>query len=224
MSIKIYLSPSNQNANTYATGNTNEMIQCNKIAESVESHLVRHGFEVKKAPQGQDMRVSINESNSWGADLHVPIHTNALNGTLTGGTLIMLYSTTGDNLKAGQAIFNQLAPITPGKDYSIRANTSLAELNSTKAISVYIECEFHDTIEGANFIINNTEEIGKAIAHGICDYFGIKWYGNTSTEEEKQETFYRVQVGAFSNKENANKQLEELRKEGYVGFIVEVKR
>lgn len=30
--IKIYLSPSNQNANTYATGNTNEMAQCDKIA------------------------------------------------------------------------------------------------------------------------------------------------------------------------------------------------
>lgn len=220
MSIKIYLSPSNQDANTYATGDTNEMIQCNKIAESVKYHLERHNFEVKKAPQGQDMWVSINESNSWKADLHIPIHTNAFNGTLTGGTLIMLYSIKGDNLKAGQAIFNQLAPITPGKDYSIRANTGLAELNSTNAIAVYVECEFHDTVEGSNFIINNIDKIGEAIAHGVCDYYNVDWI----EEKPKSEVFYRVQVGAFSNKDNAENQLEQLKKDGYDGFIVEVKR
>lgn len=220
MSIKIYLSPSNQDANTYATGDTNEMVQCNKIAEVVKYHLERHNFEVKKAPQGQDMWVSINESNSWGADLHIPIHTNAFNGTLTGGTLIMLYSTKGNNLKAGQAIFNQLAPITPGKDYSIRANPNLAELNSTNAVAVYVECEFHDTVDGSNFIINNIDKIGKAIAHGVCDYYNVDWI----EEKPESDVFYRVQVGAFSNKDNAENQLEQLKKDGYDGFIVEVKR
>lgn len=220
MSIKIYLSPSNQDANTYTTGNTNEMIQCNRIAVSAEYHLKRHGFEVKKAPEGQNMWTTINESNAWGANLHVPIHTNAFNGSLTGGTLIMLYSTSGENLKAGQAIFNRLAPITPGSDYSIRANTGLAELNSTKAIAVYVECEFHDTEDGANFIINNTDKIGEAIAHGICDYFGTNWVDDDNTSD----SFYRVQVGAFSNKQNAENQMNKLKEEGYDAFIVEVNK
>lgn len=220
MAKKIYLSPSNQDSNTYATGNTNEMIQCNKIAEAAKKYLEKHGFEVKKAAQGQNMWTSINESNAWGANLHVPIHTNAFNGSLTGGTLIMLYSTSGENLKAGQAIFNRLAPITPGSDYYIRANTGLAELNSTKAIAVYVECEFHDTKDGANFIINNTDKIGEAIAHGICDYFGTNWMddGNTS------DSFYRVQVGAFSNRQNAENQMNKLKEEGYDAFIVEVNK
>ena len=221
MAKKIYLSPSNQDSNTYATGNTNEMVQCNRIAVSAEYHLKRHGFEVKKAPEGQNMWTSINESNAWGANLHVPIHTNAFNGTLTGGTLIMLYSTSGENLKAGQAIFNRLSHITPGSDYSIRANTGLAELNSTKAIAVYIECEFHDTVDGANFIINNTDKLGEAIAHGICDYFAVKW---NDEDDNTSDTFYRVQVGAFSQKENAEKQLDKLKNEGYDAFIVEVNK
>lgn len=220
MAKKIYLSPSNQDGNKYAAGNTNEMIQCNRIAVSAEYHLKRHGFEVKKAPEGQNMWTSINESNSWGATLHVPIHTNAFNGSLTGGTLIMLYSTSGENLKAGQAIFNRLAPITPGSDYSIRANTGLAELNSTKAIAVYVECEFHDTADGANFIINNTDKIGEAIAHGICDYFGTNWVDDDNTSD----SFYRVQVGAFSNKQNAENQMNKLKEEGYDAFIVEVNK
>ena len=221
MAKKIYLSPSNQDSNTYATGNTNEMVQCNRIAVSAEYHLKRHGFEVKKAPEGQNMWTSINESNAWGANLHVPIHTNAFNGTLTGGTLIMLYSTSGENLKAGQAIFNRLSHITPGSDYSIRANTGLAELNSTKAIAVYIECEFHDTVDGANFIINNTDKLGEAIAHGICDYFAVKW---NDEDDNTSDTFYRVQVGAFSQKENAENQMNKLKEEGYDAFIVEVNK
>ena len=220
MSTKIYLSPSNQDGNKYAAGNTNEMIQCNRIAVSAEYHLKRHGFEVKKAPEGQNMWTSINESNAWGANLHVPIHTNAFNGSLTGGTLIMLYSTSGENLKAGHAIFNRLAPITPGSDYSIRANTGLAELNSTKAIAVYVECEFHDTEDGAKFIINNTDKIGEAIAHGICDYFGTNWVNDDNTSD----SFYRVQVGAFSQKENAENQMNKLKEEGYDAFIVEVNK
>lgn len=223
MSKKIYLSPSNQNANTYAAGNTNEMVQCNRIAVSAVYHLKRHGFDVKKAPQGQDMWTSINESNTWGADLHIPIHTNAFNGAVTGGTLIMLHSTSGNNLKAGQAIFNRLAPITPGSDYSIRANTGLAELNSTKAIAVYVECEFHDTAEGATFIINNTDKLGEAIAHGICDYFGVKWCEENETETDS-DSFYRVQVGAYNKKKNAENQLEKLKSEGYDAFVVEVEK
>ena len=80
MSEKIYLSPSMQGSNKYAYGNTNEMEQCNKIAEYAKTALERCGFDVKKAPQGQSMQQSIKESNAWSSNLPIPIHTNAFNG------------------------------------------------------------------------------------------------------------------------------------------------
>lgn len=46
---KIYLSPSNQNGNIYATGGTNEMAQCDKIAAATAKALKRCGFEVMVA-------------------------------------------------------------------------------------------------------------------------------------------------------------------------------
>ena len=55
MSLKVYLSPSNQDNNPYSYGGTNEMAQCNRIAEVAEKYLLRNGFEVKRAPAGQDM-------------------------------------------------------------------------------------------------------------------------------------------------------------------------
>lgn len=175
MAKKIYLSPSNQYANVYSYGNTNEMIQCNRIAAHAENALKRCGFDVKKAPQGQDMNVSIRESNNWGADLHVPIHTNAYNGNVTGGTLVMLYDDSAENIKAGKAILNAIAPISPGSDYTLRYRPELTELNSTRCTSVYLEVEFHDTKQGAKWIVNNTETIGEALAKGICDYYGVKY-------------------------------------------------
>ena len=47
MSKKIYISPSNQSGNNYATGNTNEKVQCHKIAKACVDYLEKKGFTVK---------------------------------------------------------------------------------------------------------------------------------------------------------------------------------
>lgn len=47
MSKKIYISPSNQVRNVYATGGTNEKEQCHKIAKHCISYLEKKGFSVK---------------------------------------------------------------------------------------------------------------------------------------------------------------------------------
>lgn len=208
MAKKIYLSPSNQDGNTYAAGNTNEMVQCNRIAEYAKKALERNGFSVMKAPEGQSMSASVAQSNSWNSDLHIPIHTNAFNGTLTGGTMVMIYSSASENLKAASALLNSVAPITPGKDYAIQVRTDLYELYATKAVAVYLEVEFHDTVEGATWIINNVKKIGEAIAKGVCDYYNVAYKG----EDPVTDTLYRVrkswkdiqsQIGAFSVLQNA---------------------
>ena len=209
-----------QSNNRYAYGDTTEMIQCNKIAEAAKTALERCGFEVKKAPQGQSMQQSIKESNAWSPDLHIPIHTNAFNGKTLGGTLVMIYSMEDKNKRAGQALLNAVAPVSPGPDYTLRANSSLAELNSTKAVAVYIEVEFHDTADGAKWIIENTKTIGEAICKGVCSYFGVPYKSDSTAPSGK---LYRVQIGAFSQKANAEKQLEKAKNADFSdAFIVEV--
>ena len=220
MAKKIYLSPSNQNGNKYAAGNTNEMEQCNKIAAAAEAALKRCGFSVKRAPKGQNMSVSINESNAWGAELHVPIHTNAFDEKTTGGTMIMVYSNSGENAKAAKAIKAALDPITPGKDYAIQTRTDLAELRQTAAIAVYCECEFHDTKEGASFIIANTGKIGEAIAKGICSYYGVKYIAASTGTAAKAK--YYVQIGAYADKSNAEAQVKAAKAKGFDAFIKEL--
>lgn len=180
MAKRIYLSPSNQFSNSYATGSTNEMAQCNKIANATATALKRCGFEVKVGKSGDSMQNRCAESDSFNADIHMPIHTNAYNGQVTGGTRIFCLNSNGR--KACQAILNELGKISPGTTDSITYQAGLYEINAPKALTVYVECEFHDTKTGASWIINNTAKIGEAICKGLCSYFGVKYTAaSTST-------------------------------------------
>ena len=181
MSKKIYLSPSNQTQNPYAAGNTTEDVQCGRIAAACKTALERCGFEVKVG-QYDTMANRCSASDSWGADLHVPIHTNAYNGKVS-GTRIICYSLSGAGYTASKAVFNALAPITPGTSENISANPSLYEIKHPSAPTVYIEAEFHDVPSVATWIINNVVAIGEAICKGICNYFGVEYKTDEPTPE-----------------------------------------
>lgn len=237
MSKKIYVSPSNQNNNTYASGGTNEKEQCKKIAASCVSLLEKNGFNVK-CTYNDSMEQRVKESNAFGADVHVAIHTNATSAhKTTGGTQILLYDLNGERKKIGQAVFDRLAPLTPGKSAEkLIAKPDFYEVNSATGITVYCECEFHDTKEGAEYIIKNAAAIGEAIALGICDYYGVKPAVNakkdtaaekksgadnkTAAASASQKTLYTVQCGAFSQKKNAEAYVKKLKAAGFDAFVV----
>lgn len=214
MSKKIYVSPSSQPKNIYAAGNTNEQEQCRKIAVALVEDLHRCGFEAMTNLTG-DMYKRAEESDKWGADLHLPIHSNAYNNNVK-GTVMFCYNTTGNGYKACKAIMETLAPITPGTSDSIRADKSLYEVWKPKASTAYIEVGFHDNVEEAQWIIDNTNAIAEAICKGICNFYGVKYVTDVvedvpaKTEEPKVEKqLYRVfnaagkQTGAFYVEDNA---------------------
>ena len=211
--MKIYLSPSAQPANTYATGNTNEQVQCNRIAEAAKTALERCGFEVKKAPEGQSYKKNVEESNAWGADLHIPIHTNAGGGY---GAVVFVYSRTKSRLAYATPVYDALCKIVPkANTYGVRENAGLYEVSQSKASCIYLECEFHDNAELAKWIIDHVEEIGEAICEGVCKGAGVTYVAKKETS-----AIYRVQTGAFSKKENAEKLAAELKTKGYDTYIV----
>ncbi len=171
--MKIYLSPSAQPANNYAAGDTNEQAQCNRIAEAAKSALERCGFAVRKAPEGQGYKDSVAESNAWGADLHIPIHTNAGGGA---GTVVFAHGGTAKQMQYAKPIYDEVQATSPGTtDYGVRVNSGLYELGYTTATAVYIECEFHDRADLAAWIIEHTTELGEAIARGVCIGAGVTY-------------------------------------------------
>lgn len=223
MGKKIYISPSNQAANSYATGGTNEKEQCHKIAKACVDYLKKAGFDVK-CTYNDDMYARVKESNDFKADMHIAVHTNATaKHNVTGGTQVLLYSLDGERMKAGTAVFNRLSSLTPGKSAEkLIAKPSFYECKNTTGIAVYVEAEFHDTKEGSDFIIKNTTAIGEAIAKGVCDYYGVKLLENTHTESSG--VVYCVQVGAYTKYENAQKQLEKVKAKGFSDAIITTKK
>lgn len=181
MSKKIYLSPSNQDGNTYATGNTNEMAQCDKIAKATASALTRCGFSVKIGKSGDNMQNKCVESDKFGADIHMPIHTNAFNGKVTGGTRIFCLNSGGK--KASESVLKELGKISPGTADSVKYESNLYEINVPKALTVYVECEFHDTAVGSDWIRKNTTNIGEAICKGLCNYYGVAYKKNADSKD-----------------------------------------
>lgn len=220
MAKKIFLSPSDQTSNRYAYGNTSEAIQCGKIAVELEEALTRCGFAVRMQHY-QNMAAKCANADAWGADLYIPIHTNACNGEVS-GTRIYTYDYTGEGRKAGLCVYHNLAPLTPGKSDNISADASLYEIRKPAAPTVYCECEFHDVPETARWIVTHTKTIAEAICKGVCEYFGIP-YKAQNDEAPTTETLYHVQVGAFKDRKNAEKMLESVKACGFKAFIKEEK-
>lgn len=182
MAKKIYLSPSNQYSNTYATGNTNEKAQCDKIASATATALKRCGFEVKVGKSGDTMQNRCVESDNFKADIHMPIHTNAYNGKVTGGTRIFCLNSNGK--KACDAVLKYLGTISPGTADSVKYHTGLYEINVPNALTIYVEVEFHDTKTGSDWIRSNITNIGEAICKGLCDYFGYTYKSASSSSKK----------------------------------------
>lgn len=214
--MKVYLSPSSQKENAYVTGNTNESAVCKKIATAAETALKRNDYMVKRGSTEKTVSQRIAESNKWGADLHVPIHTNAGGGD---GTLVMCFTGNTGN-KYVKAIYEEVSALSPGKDDGIKVRTNLAEITGTKALCVYVECEFHDNTDLAKWIVSHTSEIGEAIARAICKADGKKFKtASGSTGSTSKKAKYYVQCGAFADKKNADALAAKLKAGGYDVYI-----
>ncbi len=207
---KIYISPSDQTGNRYAAGDTNEAVQCRKIAAALVTALVRCGFAAMTNVE-DDMYGRVRQSNEWGADLHLCVHTNAHNGAVK-GTRLFCYEPDGEGYRACRAVLDALAPITPGESDNITI-WHFYEVRCAHAPTVYLEVAFHDNQEEAAWIIANTQAIAEAVCRGICSHYGMDYV-------PAEETLYRVQVGAFRVRENAEKLLAQLKAAGYADAFI----
>lgn len=190
MGKRIFISPSNQDGNRYAYGNTTEDVQCGIIGKHLEAALLRCGFETKYE-QYDTIQNRVKHSDDWDADMHVAIHTNATAKHNAGGTQVFYYAQNGYGNVACKYVFDRLKSITPGSNAEVcKQYSGLYEVNKPKATSVYVEAEFHDVVEYAKWIIEHTEDIAEAICMGICDYYKVEYVKpqNEKPENTDEET------------------------------------
>ncbi len=174
----IFLSPSSQFENRYAAGNTTEGKQMNLLAEVIKTKLEAKGYRVYLPGSDTTYQERAALSNEVGADIHIPLHSNAGGGS---GTIIFYNGKINGSKELSKEILSQLGKLngTPIKDTtlvedyyaSINAGKDpFHEIRVPKAEMAYIEVEFHDKADKALWIINNRDAIAEAITEGIIAY------------------------------------------------------
>lgn len=218
---KVYLSPSDQWSNIVADKAHSEAYHCKQIAQAAQKYLKANGYTVKVGDNSKEGSYTkrVTDSNNWGADVHICIHTNAGGGK---GTEVLCYSGSKNN-KYVKAVYNRVAKLTPTADRGIRTNNGLYEIKHTSAPCVYIECEFHDNKTTENWIDSHIDALGKAIAQGMCDADGKSFKTGQSSSSSSSATSgkvkYTVQVGAYSKKANADNQAKQLKADGFDAYV-----
>jgi N-acetylmuramoyl-L-alanine amidase len=183
--FSVYVSPSSQEHNLYANGLGTEEQWANKIADTLIQMLNYNGIRPFRNNTSMDLKAIIQDSDTKKPDIHVAIHTNASKGKARGCEVWVWKEdgTTTNSERLGQLIYNELSPLTPTSDRGLQDGRAahLGEVFTVKATAVLIEVDFHDNPESAVWITQNVTNIAKAIATGICNYFGIVY------REQKQE-------------------------------------
>ena len=191
--VKVYISPSSQEDNRGVGNYGTEEVRMNQIADVVERELKRVGITTLRNNPSMNITQMVTASNNFGADVHLAIHSNAGGGT---GAEAYYYTGSASSQKLAQAVYNNLAPMTPTGDRGVKATTQLYEVWATNAVATLVEIAFHDNATDASFIVNNIQAIGIAIAKGVCSYFGIAFgTSQTATPTPTQST---VTSGGFA--------------------------
>lgn len=113
---------------------------------------------------------AITNSNTWGADIHIPIHSNAdfhdqcfrTTGSQF-GTLVIYWSTSTNGRNLAIRLRDTVGPSSPGAFDRTCPNpgdpctsvTRLGELGDTAAVAAYLETEYHTWTTGYNWIYNS---------------------------------------------------------------------
>ena len=171
---RIYISPSTQEANIGVGSFGTEEDQMNKIADKLVALLLNDGrFVTARNTPDMDIYQMAEDSNNFKADIHVAIHSNAGGGV---GTEVFAYGPKTNSERLAQALYNQIAPLSPGTDRGVKYDPRLVEVgNTVNATSALIELAFHDNLTDATWIVTSHQSIANGLYKGICDFYGFNY-------------------------------------------------
>lgn len=108
-------------------------------------------------------------ANSWPADIFVSLHCNAATSAAQ-GTEVLVYSrwTQADTLAT--CILHQIVDSMGTLSRGVKARPNLVVLNSTHMPAVLVEMGFISNDADCRMLVDQQDELARAIARGITDY------------------------------------------------------
>lgn len=188
-----------------------------QIALACKDYLIQHGVEVKMSrtkDENDPLSEEIRECNAFSPDLAVDIHNNAGGGD---GAEVFHHHGGGKGKTLATNILDEVIKIGQNsRGAKTRKNAAGRDyygfIREITAPAVIVECAFLDNATDVEILSTEgkRKSMGQAIAKGILKTLCVEIQG---------DRLYRVQVGAYSNKTNAEAMLKKLKAAGFTGYI-----
>lgn len=218
-----------------AVGLLNESTENRRVKDEVISQLRELGHTVYDCTvdngtgQSDVLKKIVAKCNAHTVDLDVSIHFNSGakdergNGKTT-GVEVLLYSNSSRAYGWAEKVCQAIAALG-FKNRGLKYRPGLAFLKNTKSPAMLIECCFVDDRDDVQ--LYDYRSMASAIVFGITGQ-RVQSAPETDRAEEGEETstgdknaLYRVQVGAYGVKTNAEAMKKKLQKAGFDALIVQ---
>lgn len=191
-----------------------------KLALAVGERLQNSGLDVYYTRTEDIYQTPYQKAmaaNESGADFLVSLHRNSSEyPNQYTGVETLIYDKNGEKAEIAEDINEELENIG-FRNNGVKIRPGLVILRRSKMPAVLVESGFINSEEDNRLFDEEFDRIADAIADAILKKFSLT--GEEETEQE--ETYYRVQTGAYRNRENAVRQQEKLTEEGYPAFLLE---
>ena len=183
------------------------------MALACKEELERHGINVKMSrtkDEHDPVAQEVKECNAFNPDIALDCHSNAGGGD---GFEVFHWQGSNAGYRLARLIESEIKALGQNSR-GVKANKKLKFLSSTRCTAVLAEGFFLDNKTDSAIADTTAEQqaFGRAYARGILNYLGI-------THRPKTTSVYRVQVGAFDSKANANDLAKELKSKGYPAYV-----
>lgn len=205
------------------------------IKRILEQHNVGVIFGQQPFSEEVPLRTRTNFYNGTGADLSVSIHANASGNPDVNGRCVFYWHDDPMAKRLAVSIRDQIKNLgysTHGSglhESRIGSWTNLHMTREPKMPAVLIEHGFMTGNRDFSLIFGADQDVyirdmAEADSRAILDALGLQYKEPTEeVEVVMSDKLYRVQVGAFSNKENAERLAAELKAKGYPVYIPDAK-
>ena len=214
---KVYINPGHSDRDPGAVGYETERVLNVKVSNFMNEYLLAHyECETRMNPGSMGGLYDIcADANKWGADLFVSNHFNAAGGD---GYEALVYS---EKRRPLGEIFEKHVKAIGQNSRGVKIRTGLVVLRDTNMPAVLNEGAFVDNLKDIQDWNEDHElkKLGEAYAKAAAEYLELE-EKKTEPVVDNTDQWYRVQVGAFRERKNAEALLEDLKADGYEGFIV----
>lgn len=200
------------------------------LGKRIKVHLIRCGIDVLMTREDgttPSLTTRAQKANNWGADLFVSIHSNAVGNSgwddKVRGLTVWTYDPGGERDRAAKLLLAEMKAAGVQTFGTELYHSHFTVLAKSDMPAYLVEYAFHTAREDVKLLksAEHRDNLAEATAKAICAWCGVPY---VKEAEPVGDSVYKVQVGAFTQKANAEALKAELKGKGYTPFIVEVEK